>query len=136
MSVSILSRAALRSASVASPLRPAIHRAFASVATSQTAPAAAGEKKSNIKQFQIYRWNPDTPEKKPFMQTYELDLNQTGPMVLDALIRLKNEIDPTLTFRRSCREGICGSCAMNIQGSNTLACLCRFLFFFCGAGGE
>lgn len=62
------------------------------------------------------------------MQTYELDLNQTGPMILDALIRLKNEVDPTLTFRRSCREGICGSCAMNIQGTNTLACLCRFFF--------
>lgn len=59
------------------------------------------------------------------MQTYTLDLNKTGPMVLDALIRIKNEIDPTLTFRRSCREGICGSCAMNIDGVNTLACLCR-----------
>jgi len=59
------------------------------------------------------------------MQEYELDLNTTGPMVLDALIRLKNEYDPTLTFRRSCREGICGSCAMNIGGTNTLACLCR-----------
>lgn len=58
------------------------------------------------------------------MQTYTLDLNKTGPMVLDALIRIKNEIDPTLTFRRSCREGICGSCAMNIDGVNTLACLC------------
>ena len=46
-----------------------------------------------------------------------------GPMVLDALIYIKNEIDPTLTFRRSCREGICGSCAMNIDGGNTLACL-------------
>lgn len=59
------------------------------------------------------------------MQTYTLDLNQTGPMVLDALIKIKNEMDPTLTFRRSCREGICGSCAMNIDGVNTLACLCR-----------
>ena len=59
------------------------------------------------------------------MQTYELDLNQTGPMVLDALLKIKNEQDPTLTFRRSCREGICGSCAMNIDGVNTLACLCR-----------
>lgn len=59
------------------------------------------------------------------MQSYTLDLNKTGPMVLDALIRIKNEIDPTLTFRRSCREGICGSCAMNIDGVNTLACLCR-----------
>ena len=61
------------------------------------------------------------------MQSYTLDLNKTGPMVLDALIRIKNEVDPTLTFRRSCREGICGSCAMNIDGVNTLACLCMFL---------
>ena len=59
------------------------------------------------------------------MQTYELDLNQTGPMVLDALLKIKNEQDSTLAFRRSCREGICGSCAMNIDGVNTLACLCR-----------
>lgn len=58
------------------------------------------------------------------MQTYTLDLNKTGPMLLDALVRIKNELDPTLTFRRSCREGICGSCAMNINGQNTLACLC------------
>ena len=61
------------------------------------------------------------------MQSYQLDLNKTGPMVLDALIRIKNELDPTLTFRRSCREGICGSCAMNIDGVNTLACLCTFI---------
>ncbi len=58
------------------------------------------------------------------MSTYPVDLNECGPMVLDALIKIKNEQDPTLTFRRSCREGICGSCAMNINGSNTLACLC------------
>jgi succinate dehydrogenase / fumarate reductase iron-sulfur subunit len=49
-------------------------------------------------------------------------MGSCGPMVLDVLIKIKNEIDPTLTFRRSCREGICGSCAMNINGSNTLAC--------------
>jgi succinate dehydrogenase (ubiquinone) iron-sulfur subunit len=78
-----------------------------------------------MKSFQIYRWNPENPTEKPRMQTYTLDLNKTGPMVLDALIRVKNELDPTLTFRRSCREGICGSCAMNINGTNTLACLCR-----------
>ncbi|GAD93894.1 iron-sulfur protein subunit of succinate dehydrogenase Sdh2, putative [Paecilomyces variotii No. 5] len=78
-----------------------------------------------VKTFHIYRWSPDTPTEKPKMQTYTLDLNKTGPMMLDALIRIKNEIDPTLTFRRSCREGICGSCAMNIDGVNTLACLCR-----------
>ena len=83
----------------------------------------AGEN-AKIKTFQIYRWNPDEPTSKPKMQTYTLDLNKTGPMMLDALIRIKNEVDPTLTFRRSCREGICGSCAMNIDGVNTLACLC------------
>lgn len=121
------SRAVCRSSCAHLPVR-----AFASVATSSVAPAAAQPKQGNVKQFQIYRWNPDTPEKKPHMQTYELDLDHTGPMVLDALIRIKNEIDPTLTFRRSCREGICGSCAMNIQGGNTLACLCmcpHALFF-------
>ena len=79
---------------------------------------------SKIKTFHVYRWNPDEPTSKPRMQTYTLDLNKTGPMMLDALIRIKNEVDPTLTFRRSCREGICGSCAMNIDGVNTLACLC------------
>ena len=57
------------------------------------------------------------------MEEYEIDLNHCGPMVLDALIKIKNEVDPSLTFRRSCREGICGSCAMNIDGENTLACL-------------
>lgn len=79
---------------------------------------------ARMKTFHIYRWSPDTPTEKPRMQKYSVDLNKTGPMVLDALIRIKNEIDPTLTFRRSCREGICGSCAMNIDGINTLACLC------------
>jgi succinate dehydrogenase (ubiquinone) iron-sulfur subunit len=81
---------------------------------------------SKIKTFHVYRWNPDQPSDKPKMQSYTLDLNKTGPMMLDALIRIKNELDPTLTFRRSCREGICGSCAMNIDGVNTLACLCMF----------
>lgn len=79
---------------------------------------------AKLKKFHIYRWSPDTPSEKPKMQSYILDLNKTGPMMLDALIRIKNEVDPTLTFRRSCREGICGSCAMNIDGVNTLACLC------------
>ncbi len=59
-----------------------------------------------------------------YLSTYPVDLNDCGPMVLDALIKIKSEQDPTLTFRRSCREGICGSCAMNINGQNTLACLC------------
>ncbi len=74
------------------------------------------------KAFQIYRWNPDDGE-NPRMDTYHVDLDTCGPMVLDALIKVKNEIDPTLTFRRSCREGICGSCAMNVDGTNTLACI-------------
>lgn len=89
--------------------------------------SAKAETKENvrIKKFNIYRWNPDKPEEKPSMQTYEVDLNTCGPMVLDALIKIKNEIDPTLTFRRSCREGICGSCAMNIGGTNTLACISK-----------
>jgi succinate dehydrogenase (ubiquinone) iron-sulfur subunit len=100
--------------------RPAIAiRSYATVESSKPAPDA------KTKTFHIYRWNPDEPTTKPKMQSYTLDLNKTGPMMLDALIRIKNEIDPTLTFRRSCREGICGSCAMNIDGVNTLACLCE-----------
>src|SRR6185312_8568849 len=72
-------------------------------------------------EFRIYRWNPDDPE-NPRIDTYYVDRHDCGPMVLDALIWIKNNIDPTLTFRRSCREGVCGSCAMNIDGTNTLAC--------------
>ncbi len=74
-----------------------------------------------IKRFLIYRYDPDSGA-NPRMDTYEVDMDRCGPMVLDALIKIKNEVDPTLTFRRSCREGICGSCAMNIDGTNTLAC--------------
>ncbi len=69
----------------------------------------------------VYRWNPDDG-KNPSVDTYHVDINDCGPMVLDGLIWIKNHIDPTLTFRRSCREGVCGSCAMNIDGQNTLAC--------------
>uniref|UniRef100_A0A914I7B7 Succinate dehydrogenase [ubiquinone] iron-sulfur subunit, mitochondrial n=1 Tax=Globodera rostochiensis TaxID=31243 RepID=A0A914I7B7_GLORO len=79
----------------------------------------------NVKTFEIYRYDPEKPEQKPFLQKYDVDLTQCGTMVLDALIKIKNEMDPTLTFRRSCREGICGSCAMNIGGENTLACICN-----------
>ncbi|KAH8236982.1 succinate dehydrogenase [ubiquinone] iron-sulfur subunit, mitochondrial [Drosophila serrata] len=82
-------------------------------------------KEPQVKKFEIYRWNPDNAGEKPYMQTYEVDLRECGPMVLDALIKIKNELDPTLTFRRSCREGICGSCAMNIGGTNTLACISK-----------
>ena len=73
------------------------------------------------REFRIYRWNPDD-EKNPQVDTYYVDLEESGPMLLDALIWIKSYIDPTLTFRRSCREGVCGSCAMNIDGVNTLAC--------------
>ena len=73
------------------------------------------------KTLQVYRWDPDAGG-NPRMDSYEIDLDKCGPMVLDALIHIKNDIDSTLTFRRSCREGICGSCSMNIDGTNTLAC--------------
>jgi len=76
---------------------------------------------SNTKAFHVYRWNPDDGE-NPHMDTYHVDMDNCGPMVLDALIKIKNEMDPTLTFRRSCREGVCGSCSMNIDGTNGLAC--------------
>ncbi len=75
----------------------------------------------NTRTFKIYRWDPQTPD-NPRLDEYTIDMDQCGPMVLDALIKIKNEVDPTLTFRRSCREGICGSCSMNIDGVNTLAC--------------
>ena len=76
---------------------------------------------TNLREYRIYRWNPDDGE-NPSVDTYFVDMDDCGPMVLDALLYIKNKIDPTLTLRRSCREGICGSCAMNIDGSNTLAC--------------
>ncbi len=78
---------------------------------------------SNIQYFKIYRWDPEQRQ-KPYVSTYPVDTSDCGPMVLDALIKIKNEQDTSMTFRRSCREGICGSCAMNINGRNTLACLC------------
>ena len=74
------------------------------------------------KKVVIYRWNPED-QANPRLDRYEIDLSKCGPMVLDALMKIKNEIDSSLTFRRSCREGVCGSCAMNIDGVNTLACL-------------
>ena len=75
----------------------------------------------NVRNFKVYRYDPDGGD-NPRVDTYEVDMDHCGPMVLDVLIKIKNEIDPTLTFRRSCREGVCGSCAMNIDGTNTLAC--------------
>lgn len=104
----------------------------AAATATQPKPSATEEQSSTtqkpakkIKQFKIYRWNPEQANVKPFLQTYEVDLSTCGPMVLDALIKIKNELDPTLTFRRSCREGICGSCSMNIDGTNNLACISK-----------
>ena len=77
------------------------------------------------KKFRVYRWDPDSGE-TPRVDSYVVDIDDCGPMVLDAVIKIKNEVDSTLTFRRSCREGVCGSCAMNIDGTNTLACT-RFI---------
>ncbi len=85
----------------------------------KTVDAANGASRSRT--FRIYRWDPDSGE-NPRVDSYTIDLDKCGPMVLDAIIYIKNEVDATLTFRRSCREGICGSCAMNIGGTNTLAC--------------
>jgi succinate dehydrogenase / fumarate reductase iron-sulfur subunit len=85
------------------------------------APATA----TRVKIFEIYRYDPDSSE-NPRVDTFEVDLDDCGPMVLDALFWIKNKVDSTLTFRRSCREGICGSCSMNIDGTNWLACT-RFI---------
>ncbi|HET7587228.1 MAG TPA: succinate dehydrogenase iron-sulfur subunit [Gammaproteobacteria bacterium] len=82
-------------------------------------PAPEGAK--NVKRFKIYRYDPDSGE-RPRTDIYEVDLDKCGPMVLDALLKIKNETDSTLTLRRSCREGVCGSCAMNMNGKNGLAC--------------
>ena len=81
-----------------------------------------GGDRTNIRRVQIYRWNQEN-ESKPQIDTFEIDGEMAGPMVLDVLIKIKDSIDATLTFRRSCREGICGSCAMNIDGVNTLSCM-------------
>jgi succinate dehydrogenase / fumarate reductase iron-sulfur subunit len=91
----------------------------------RTYPASAAARR--IKVFEVYRYDPAETDAtgaplNPRIDRYEIDLDQCGPMVLDALIHIKDDLDASLTFRRSCREGICGSCAMNIDGTNTLAC--------------
>jgi succinate dehydrogenase / fumarate reductase, iron-sulfur subunit len=91
---------------------------------SRVKPGRRWPKPANAKrltEFRIYRWNPDDGA-NPQIDTFFIDRDDCGPMVLDALIWIKSKIDSTLTFRRSCREGVCGSCAMNIDGSNTLTC--------------
>jgi succinate dehydrogenase / fumarate reductase, iron-sulfur subunit len=89
------------------------------ITAGKTWPRPQGAK--SVTEFRIYRYDPDTGA-NPRVDTYFVDRGDCGPMILDGLIWIKSKIDPTLTFRRSCREGICGSCAMNIDGGNTLAC--------------
>jgi len=81
----------------------------------------ASPEATNIRTFKIYRWDPETQE-NPRLDTFEIDMDKCGPMILDVLMKIKDEIDTTLVFRKSCREGICGSCSFNINGKNTLAC--------------
>jgi len=104
----MLARATMQSLGFARRIAPTSARAFSA--------------ETNMQKFKIYRYDPEQ-QAKPFMQEYTIDLNDCGPMILDALIKVKDFQDSTLAFRRSCREGICGSCAMNIQGKNGLACL-------------
>jgi len=113
----------LLSLTSSSPFTAAVRGAAQAAAAQEK--GAWGLRSEKQKTFAIYRWDPEKPGDKPRMQEYKVDLNNCGPMVLDALIKIKNEMDPSLTFRRSCREGICGSCAMNIGGVNTLACLSK-----------
>merc|ERR1712233_92291 len=112
----------LLSLSSSSPFTAAVRGAAQAAAAQEK--GAWGLRSEKQKTFAIYRWDPEKPGDKPRMEEYKVDLNNCGPMILDVLIKIKNTMDPTLTFRRSCREGICGSCAMNIGGTNTLACLC------------
>uniref|UniRef100_A0A383V6A4 Succinate dehydrogenase [ubiquinone] iron-sulfur subunit, mitochondrial n=1 Tax=Tetradesmus obliquus TaxID=3088 RepID=A0A383V6A4_TETOB len=91
---------------------------------SQPVAKAAEAKPALFKEFQVYRWNPDAPEAPKYV-SYKVDINACGPMMLDVLLKIKDEQDQTLALRRSCREGICGSCAMNIDGQNNLACLSK-----------
>lgn len=118
---------ALRSPGLPAQLGAQIPRVFTTTAAShlsQAQPAVSDVKPSQFMPVSIYRWNPDEEGSKPRMDTYDVDINDCGPMVLDVLLKVKDDLDSGLTLRRSCREGICGSCAMNINGTNTLACLC------------
>ncbi|KAF8819881.1 succinate dehydrogenase [ubiquinone] iron-sulfur protein [Cardiosporidium cionae] len=90
--------------------------------TSSSYSASMPAETSSTAKFRVFRFNP-SKNNRPYIQTFEFPRNACGPMVLDGLFHIKNEMDSTLSFRRSCREGICGSCAMNINGKNGLACL-------------
>jgi len=99
---------------------PTFYKANFSAAAAKTETPKPSVAVENVR-FDIYRYSPE--EGTPRVQSYTVNTKDCGPMVLDALIKIKNEQDSTLTFRRSCREGICGSCAMNMAGTNGLACL-------------
>merc|ERR1712141_249677 len=123
MGMAVNATSKLLSLTSSSPFTAAVRGAAQAAAAQEK--GAWGLRSEKQKTFAIYRWDPEKPGDKPRMQEYKVDLNNCGPMVLDALIKIKNEMDPSLTFRRSCREGICGSCAMNIGGTNTLACISK-----------
>lgn len=120
-----LRRAASAAASQSGVLTHLISTTSESLAAPATKVAAGSSGKPPLyKEFQIYRWTPESQD-GPKYASYQVDINNVGPMMLDVLFKIKDEQDPTLAFRRSCREGICGSCAMNIDGQNSLACLCK-----------
>lgn len=89
-------------------------------------PNLSAEDKAKCKRFLVFRYDPSVPTDKPKYVSYWIDINNIMPMYLDALLYIKNNFDATLSFRRSCREGICGSCAMNCDGLHTLACIRAF----------
>ncbi|AQL01672.1 Succinate dehydrogenase [ubiquinone] iron-sulfur subunit 1, mitochondrial [Zea mays] len=116
-----------RSSAARALLSPALSSRLVASKPHSSSPASPPPVKaaSSSKTFSIYRWDPDSPSTKPRLKDYQVDLSDYGSMVLDALLKIKNEQDPSLTFRRSCHEGICRSCAMNINGDNGLACLTK-----------
>jgi succinate dehydrogenase / fumarate reductase, iron-sulfur subunit len=85
----------------------------------KSAPVAV--KGNDFQRVEIYRWNPES-SKNPHVDTFDIPKDECGSMILDVLLKIKDNFDSSLTFRRSCREGVCGSCAMNVNGKNTLAC--------------
>jgi succinate dehydrogenase / fumarate reductase iron-sulfur subunit len=84
-------------------------------------PPSPPSKRGAFQRVEIYRWQPESGE-NPRIDTFDIPRDECGSMVLDVLLKIKNDLDGSLTFRRSCREGVCGSCAMNVNGKNTLAC--------------
>jgi len=104
-------------------LLPTISRSASVISRASSTSASTSVPAAQSVEFEIYRYNEE--KGKPYTQIYKVNTKECGPMVLDALVKIKNEQDPSLTFRRSCREGICGSCSMNIGGANALACINR-----------